>query len=237
MICPKRKPIIRLRTNPVRPEQGHGQERRKDRCPAAKSVADPRCPQAHFRGEQFRNVNRKERGDQDINGNGQQEADRDQSRRLMDERINAAGHIAARSNAQKPGAGICCFLAEFDQHIVQHGAGDFVAVAGVIQGKGEDVSGVIDHASRGVLASLGLLLLMAGTVYKECKPVKWRGTCLYEMSGPLYLKAQREKEPRRPASECKVATLGHGAKNGRHEETCIRDDSESNSLAEAVTLE
>ena len=78
--------------NPVRPEQGHGQERRKDRCTAAKGVADPRCPQAHFRGEQFRNVNRKERGDQDINGNGQQEADRDQSRRLMDERMNAAGH-------------------------------------------------------------------------------------------------------------------------------------------------
>ncbi len=92
MICPKRKPIIRLRTNPIRPEQGDGQERRKDRCTAAKSVADPRCPQAHFRGEQFRNVNRKERGDQDINGNGQQEADRDQSRRLTDERINAAGH-------------------------------------------------------------------------------------------------------------------------------------------------
>src|SRR2546430_14760471 len=37
--------------NPVRPEQGDGQERRKDRCPAAKTVADSRCPQAHFRGE------------------------------------------------------------------------------------------------------------------------------------------------------------------------------------------
>jgi len=68
-------------------------------------------------------------------------------------------------------------------------------VAGVIQGKGENVSGVITTLG-GVLASLGLLLLMAGTVYKECKPVKWRGTCLYEMSGPLYLKAEREKKNR-----------------------------------------
>src|SRR6266478_9140932 len=39
--------------NPVRPEQGDGQEGREDRCTAAKGVADPRCPQAHFRGEQF----------------------------------------------------------------------------------------------------------------------------------------------------------------------------------------
>ena len=110
MICPKRKPIIRLRTNPIRPEQGDGQERRKDRCTAAKSVADPRCPQAHFRGEQFRNVNRKERGDQDINGNGQQEADRDQSRRLTDERINAAGHNTEQGRPDDRGLappGVC----------------------------------------------------------------------------------------------------------------------------------
>ena len=36
-------------------------------------------------------------------------------------------------------------LGELGQRGVKHHAGDFVAVAGVVQGKGEDVSGAIDH--------------------------------------------------------------------------------------------
>jgi len=35
----------------------------------------------------------------------------------------------------------------------------------------------------GLVASLGFLLLMTGTVHKEFKPVKWRGTCPYRVTG------------------------------------------------------
>src|ERR1700704_6343969 len=44
--------------NPVRAEQGDGQEGRENRCASAKGVADSRGSQTDFRGEQFRNVNR-----------------------------------------------------------------------------------------------------------------------------------------------------------------------------------
>src|SRR6266550_4161742 len=57
--------------NPVRPEQGDGQEGRENRRGTPKSVADTRGPQANFRREQFRNVNRKERSDEDVDGNSQ----------------------------------------------------------------------------------------------------------------------------------------------------------------------
>src|SRR6266566_1637947 len=57
--------------NPVRPKQGDGQEGRENRRGTPKSVADTRGPQANFRREQFRNVNRKERSDEDVDGNGQ----------------------------------------------------------------------------------------------------------------------------------------------------------------------
>jgi hypothetical protein len=33
---------------------------------------------------------------------------------------------------------------EFGQHGIEHRAGDFVAVAGVVQSEGEDVGGAID---------------------------------------------------------------------------------------------
>ena len=45
------------------------------------------------------------------------------------------------------------------------------------------------------------------------------------MSGPLYLQAQREKNSRGLPANAGLPPLGHGAKNGRYEETCIRDDS------------
>src|SRR5260370_39812596 len=61
--------------NPVGPAQGDGQEGRENRRGTPKSVADTRSPQANFRREQFRNVNRKERSDEDVNGNGQYETD------------------------------------------------------------------------------------------------------------------------------------------------------------------
>src|SRR5437660_7678793 len=57
--------------NPVRPEQGDGQEGRENRRGTPKSVADTRGPQANVRREQFRNVNRKERSDEDVDGNSQ----------------------------------------------------------------------------------------------------------------------------------------------------------------------
>src|ERR1700675_4262017 len=58
-------------TNPVRPEQGDGQEGRENRRGTPKSVADTRGPQANFRREQFRNVNCEKRSDEDVDGNGQ----------------------------------------------------------------------------------------------------------------------------------------------------------------------
>src|SRR5258708_6011790 len=67
--------------NPVGPEQGDGEEGRENRRTTPKGVADSRSSQANLRGEQFRNVNREERGNQDIDGNGQQESDGDQSGR------------------------------------------------------------------------------------------------------------------------------------------------------------
>src|ERR1700674_457838 len=57
--------------NPARPEQGDGQEGRENRRGTSKSVADTRGPQANFRREQFWNVNREERSDEDVDGNGQ----------------------------------------------------------------------------------------------------------------------------------------------------------------------
>src|ERR1700682_2821089 len=57
--------------NPVGPKQGDGQEGRENRRGTPKSVADTRGPQANFRREQFRNVNREERSDEDIDRNGQ----------------------------------------------------------------------------------------------------------------------------------------------------------------------
>src|SRR6202165_4644010 len=38
----------------------------------------------------------------------------------------------------------------------------------------------------GLEATLGFLLVMAGTVYKECRPVKWRGNCLQGMSESVF---------------------------------------------------
>src|SRR3982074_2098139 len=76
--------------NPIRAEQSDCEKGRENRTTAAKGIADSRSPQADFRGEQFRNVNREERGDQDIDGNSQQESDGDQCGWLMDERINTA---------------------------------------------------------------------------------------------------------------------------------------------------
>src|ERR1700674_399435 len=58
-------------TNPVRPEQGDGQEGRENRRGTPKSVANTGGPQANFRREQFRNVYREERSDEDVDGNGQ----------------------------------------------------------------------------------------------------------------------------------------------------------------------
>src|SRR6267378_7163131 len=78
--------------NSVGPEQGDGQKWRENRRGAPKSVAESRGPQANLRREQFRNVNREERRNEDVDGNGQQETDGYQSHRLMDERINAAEH-------------------------------------------------------------------------------------------------------------------------------------------------
>src|SRR6267378_2341009 len=78
--------------NSVRPEQGDGDKGRENRRPTAKGVADSGGPQTNFGGEQFRNVNREERRNKDVDGNGQQETDGYQSHRLMDERINAAEH-------------------------------------------------------------------------------------------------------------------------------------------------
>jgi len=53
----------------------------------------------------------------------------------------------------------------------------------------------------GLEATVGFLLVMAGTVYKECRPVKWRGNCLYEMSEVTFFEfTEREKEPWRFAS-------------------------------------
>src|SRR6266436_6072999 len=57
--------------NPVGSEQGDGQEGRENRRGTPKSVADTGGPQAHFRRKQFRNVNRKERSNEDVDGNGQ----------------------------------------------------------------------------------------------------------------------------------------------------------------------
>src|SRR5439155_5161462 len=48
--------------NPVRVEQGDGQEGRENRRTETKGVADSRSPQTDLRREQFRNVNREERG-------------------------------------------------------------------------------------------------------------------------------------------------------------------------------
>src|SRR2546429_9487101 len=48
--------------NPVRVEQGDGQEGRENRRTETKGVADSRSPQTDLRRDQFRNVNREERG-------------------------------------------------------------------------------------------------------------------------------------------------------------------------------
>ena len=48
----------------------------------------------------------------------------------------------------------------------------------------------------GLEATLGFLLVMAGTVYKECGPVKWHGNCLYGISKPTSF-GQRIAEARR----------------------------------------
>src|SRR6267143_1225327 len=82
--------------NSVRSEQGDGDKGRENRRSTAKGVADSGGPQTNFGGEQFRNVNREERRNKDVDGNGQQETDGYQSHRLMDERINAAERDAER---------------------------------------------------------------------------------------------------------------------------------------------
>src|SRR6267378_5098256 len=46
----------------------------------------------------------------------------------------------------------------------------------------------------GLEETVGFLLVMAGTVYKECRPVKWRGNCLYEMSRARSLNSRRGKK-------------------------------------------
>jgi hypothetical protein len=49
--------------------------------------------------------------------------------------------------------------------------------------------------AAGLEATVGFLLVMAGTVYKECRPVKWLGNCLNEMSEATSLEfTEREKE-------------------------------------------
>src|SRR6202171_694967 len=57
--------------NSVGPEQGDGQKWRENRGGAPKSVADSRGPQANFRREQFWNVDREERRNENVDGNGQ----------------------------------------------------------------------------------------------------------------------------------------------------------------------
>ena len=56
----------------------------------------------------------------------------------------------------------------------------------------------IDHdsvAALGLEATPGFLLVMAGTVYKECRPVKWRGDCLYDISRTTFFEfTESEKE-------------------------------------------
>jgi len=48
----------------------------------------------------------------------------------------------------------------------------------------------------GLEATPGFLLVMAGTLYKECRPVKWRGNCVYEISRATSFEfTEREKEP------------------------------------------
>jgi hypothetical protein len=49
---------------------------------------------------------------------------------------------------------------------------------------------------------------MPGTVYKECRPVKWREKWLYEMSDVTFFElTEGEKEPWRFASSCEIAIL------------------------------
>src|SRR6266480_2707332 len=48
----------------------------------------------------------------------------------------------------------------------------------------------------GLEATPGFLLVMAGTLYKECRPVKWRGNCVFEISRATSFEfTEREKEP------------------------------------------
>jgi len=50
-----------------------------------------------------------------------------------------AENFAAGADAEDAGAGFGGFGAEFGEHGVEHGAGDFVAVIGIVEGEGEDI--------------------------------------------------------------------------------------------------
>ena len=55
-----------------------------------------------------------------------------------------AKNFAACANAQDAGAGLRGFGAEFGEHGAEHGAGDFVAVIGIVESEGEDIRGAVN---------------------------------------------------------------------------------------------
>jgi len=55
-----------------------------------------------------------------------------------------AENFSVGADAQDACAGLRRFGAEFGEHGVEHGAGDFVAVVGIVEGEGEDVGRALD---------------------------------------------------------------------------------------------
>jgi hypothetical protein len=64
-----------------------------------------------------------------------------------------AEDLTARSNAQDTRARSRCFRAKLGEHGVEHRAGDLIAVLSVVQRKGQDIAGPLNHQSgRGIRA-------------------------------------------------------------------------------------
>ena len=60
-----------------------------------------------------------------------------------------AENFAVGADAEDAGAGLRGFGAEFGEHGVEHGAGDFVAVIGIVEGEGEDFGCAMNFDQRG----------------------------------------------------------------------------------------
>ena len=83
-----------------------------------------------------------------------------------------AENFAPRANAQHSRARARCFALQLREHGVEHGAVDLVAMIGVVQDKGENISFTFNlyAEARGVGHIEGLLKRHV-TVYKERGPV------------------------------------------------------------------